>query len=189
MIRWWWWWWIIGSPRSSLPHGLGRRFPTFVFGQATIVWCDLISSRLVSSQLANCILQSLFFDTWGHGVSQSEGLASRCWKLDDAVSNSGPMRARVRTYVRSGAKMRASRMDRTPHLLLPFAPHGWPSRSPTVGHVLYVPITEKRTHARTQRKSNRTDVRLGRGREIDYVRHGLFATARDSRRSIAIASP
>jgi hypothetical protein len=132
----------------------------------------VISSRLVSSQLANCILQSFFFDTWGHGVSQSEGLASRCWKLDDAVSNSGPMRARVRTYVRSGAKMRASRMDRTPHLLLPFGPHGWPSRSPTVGHVLYVPITEKRTHARTQRKLNRTDLRLGRGREIDYVRHG-----------------
>jgi hypothetical protein len=48
--------------------------------------------------------------------------------------------------------------------------------TPTVGHVLYVPITEKRTHARmharTQRKLNRTDLRLGRGREIDYVRHG-----------------
>jgi hypothetical protein len=93
----------------------------------------------------------------------------------------------VRTYVRSGAKMRASIANDALALLLPFGPHHTHRWSRTVR--TYNREKDARTHARAQRKSNRTDVRLGRGREIDYVRHGLFATARDSRRSIAIASP
>jgi hypothetical protein len=174
---------IIGSPRSSRPHGLssrpaaGRRFRTFVFGQATtVVWCDLISTASSSPNIyiipprvrrfgeslletRRCCFQQRTVAVRPSAQCKTQGGeldTMRAVRPSHRISNQIRIaRVCVRTYVRSGAKMRASIANDALALLLPFGPHHTHRWSRTVR--TYNREKDARTHARTHAKEIKPD--------------------------------